>query len=271
MSDSDSSILTSIEDMVNETPKVDRQEAFDALWAVLGELFEKVQNRFELTRDTASLDLESYSGKDGSGGVLNTYAGPEVDWLVHSWTGNPKATFTNMHLTISLGAQYDVPNIGLAFGTVPDLFWYMDFMPRKELVTNPDYADKYYGGIANKTFLALQADNEFKPFVSHDLYTRVAQTPTSICVGAPVKDENIATMKRITTEMIDQWIKWVDEAEKTPTEERETISQRDLDVRREICVRDPANVVAENLFGKEMTEKLVATLWGGNRDLPRTK
>jgi hypothetical protein len=39
-------------------------------------------------------------------------------------------------------------------------------------------------------------------------------------------------------------------------------------IRRTICERDPANVIAERLFGKELTARLVSTLWGGTRTLP---
>ena len=39
--------------------------------------------------------------------------------------------------------------------------------------------------------------------------------------------------------------------------------------RRAIADRDPANIVGEQLFGKEMADKLVRGLWGGDRVNPR--
>ena len=51
--------------------------------------------RFETTRDPSTLGLETYGTyPDGPGGSLAAYSGPEVDWLVHSWLGNPDRATT---------------------------------------------------------------------------------------------------------------------------------------------------------------------------------
>ncbi|MCP4812684.1 MAG: oxidoreductase, partial [Planctomycetaceae bacterium] len=65
------------------------------------------------------------------------------------------------------------------------------------------------------------------------------------------------------------WLGWVDEAEKTPVESRAAIAQRDEQIRRNICERDPANNLGDKLFGKDNSDAMVATLWGGLRTLPR--
>ena len=44
---------------------------------------------------------------------------------------------------------------------------------------------------------------------------------------------------------------------------------RDLAVRRNVADRDPANAMGVRFFGEEMTERLVRSLWGGDRVLPR--
>ncbi|WP_101759087.1 hypothetical protein [Oceanicoccus sp. KOV_DT_Chl] len=163
-------VLKSIEEMFKESQDVDNTATFEQLWAITNELFDKVKARFDLQQDGASIG--EYKGLDGeSGGLLNTYASKDIDWLVHAWTGNPKASFTNMHLTITLGPQYDVPNFGFALGTTPDLFAYMDFLPRIDYITDVDYVEKYYNGIPNKMFLDMKADPDFKEFVSHHMYT----------------------------------------------------------------------------------------------------
>ena len=82
-------ILTSIEEMFDSSPALDRQSTFDQLWAITGELFERVERRFKLQRDPSCDDLRPYQGFEGAGGYLANYAGPEIDWLTHSWTGNP--------------------------------------------------------------------------------------------------------------------------------------------------------------------------------------
>ena len=267
---SDKSITSSIEEMVAADGAVDNRETFEALWGILGEMFAKVQQRFELAADPSTSSLQPYGQADGdAGGYLATYAGPEIDWLVHSWTGNPAATFTNMHLTINLGPQVDVPQFGFALGTVPDLFWYMDYMPRKDLWCHPDYADRYYGGEVNDQYIRMQREASFKPFVSRDLYTRVAQSPCSVCYGAPDSPDNIAVIRELAHAQIDRWLAWVDAAEPTPEEDRAAQAERDLYIRRTICDRDPANIVAVNLFGQDLADQLVRALWGGDRQLPR--
>lgn len=261
-------ILKSIEEMFDTSPALDRQSTFDQLWALTGELFERVQQRFALTRDASSADLTPYQGADGASGYLANYSGPEIDWLTHSWTGNPKASFTNMHLTIGLAPHIDAPHFGFALGTTPDFFVYMDYLPRHDLWTRPDYADKYYGK-ANLAYLAMQANPAFRSFISHDFYTRAAQSPASLCYGATVNDANMATIRKAAHAHLDNWFELLDSATPVKSVERAAIAERDLLIRRTITERDPANVVVEKLFGKELGQRLVGQLWGAERKLPR--
>ncbi len=261
-------ILTSIKDIVESGEVQDRQSTFDALWALTSELFARVQERFELQLDPSSKDLMPYVGKEGASGYLATYAGPKIDWLVHSWTGNPKASFTNMHLTIGLGPQVDAPHFGFALGTLPDFFVYMDYLPRRDLWTCPDYGDHYYGA-ANEVYLAMQADSHFRPFISRDFYTRVAQSPASLCYGAEVTEQNLDTIRRTAHSHLDNWFALIDQARPVPEDQRASLSERDLLIRRSITERDPANVVVDRLFGEELGARLVRQLWGGDRQLPR--
>jgi hypothetical protein len=262
-------VTTSVEDLVDSDPTRNNRATFDALWAITNAMFEKVKARFQLTMDPSTADLQPYAGTGGAAGYLSAFSGPEIDWLIHSWTGNPEASFTNMHLTINLGPHIDVPNFGFALGTIPDLFWYMDTMPRRELVTDPAYVDRYWSGQANEAFMAQISTPDFNPFVSRDTYTRVALSPNAFVFSVPIKPENIVCIEAASHACLDRWLSWVDGAIPVSSDERQKIAERDLFMRRTICERDPANVIAERLFGKEMTQRLVATLWGGNRTLPR--
>jgi hypothetical protein len=263
------SVTTSVVDLVNSDPTRNNRKTFDALWAITNALFDKVKARFDMTMDPCTADLQPYAGKDGAAGFLSAYSGSEIDWLIHSWTGNPEASFTNMHLTINLGPQIDVPNFGFALGTIPDLFWYMDTMPRRELVTDPDYVDQYWSGPANDAYIQQMATEGFHPFVSRDTYTRVALSPNAFVYSAPITDANIASIETASHICLDRWLGWVDAAEPVIPGARAAMAQRDLFMRRTICERDPANAIAERLFGKDLTDRLVSTLWGGTRTLPR--
>jgi hypothetical protein len=261
-------ILTSIEEMVDSSPALDREPTFRQLWQLTTELFERVRARFELRLDASCHDLMPYKGLEGAGGYLANYAGPEIDWLVHSWTGNPKATFTNMHLTVALGPHIDVPHFGFALGTTPDFFVYMDYLPRRDLWTHPDYGDRYYGK-ANQAYLAMQAQQGFRPFISRDFYTRVAQSPASLCYGAAVSDANMAIIRTAAEAHLDNWFALIDEACPVPAHEQAALAERDLQIRRTITERDPANVVVDKFYGAALGKRLVRQLWGGDRQLPR--
>ena len=245
---------------------------FNKLWGILGKMDAKIQARFELNLDPCCerfADYRDISVDDaGAEGSLKTYTGPEVDWYVHSYIGSPESTFSNMHITLSLGPQSLVPHFTFALGTVPDLFIYMDYMPRVDLVSNADYLDRYYTEV-NEEFLDLQSDERFNPFISRNLYIRVSMTPTAAIYTAKAEDDVLDKVTNIAMSRLDRWLGWVDAAEQTEPAARAAIAERDDLVRRTICERDPANNLGEKLFGKEAASAMVATLSGVNRKLPR--
>ncbi len=265
-------VLTSIIDLVENAAPQDNRKTFERLWSILESMRLKIDARFELTQDPASKKFESYKDipgiAEGAEGSLRTYSGPEVDWFVHSYIGSPESSFTNMHITISLGPQSLVPNFGFALGTIPDLFMYMDYIPRVDLLGNINYADKYYSDV-NKEYLELQADERFRPFVSRDLYTRIAMTPTAVGYNADIDDATIDRIEKAAHDRLDRWLRWVDEATPTPIESRPQIAARDEQVRKNICRRDPANSLADKMFGPDNAHEMVELLWGGSRTLPR--
>lgn len=261
--------IKSLIEMVDERPNMDNSSVFERLWAVLAELRAKIDARFVLQSDASSADLQPYSNTDGSAkGFLSTFSGPEIDWLVHSNIGTPTSSFTNMHLTAWLGPQIRVPHLGMALGTVPDLFFYMDYIPRVDLFTDLAYLDRYYEPV-NARYLELRADERLSPFTSKALYMRQSQSHTSMCYVTKASDEALALVRVLGHEMVDRWLKWVDEAESTPVEERKALAERDLLIRRAIAERDPANPIGVRLFGQEFADRLVRTLWGGDRVNPR--
>jgi hypothetical protein len=261
--------LKSIEEMVLERPVVDNAEVFDALWEITGSLRKKLDARFELQADPGTSDFQPYQAVQGEArGYLAGLAGPEIDWMVHSWIGTPHTSFTNMHLTVHLGPQVDVPHFGFALGTAPDIFVYMDYVPRKDLAIELDYLDSYYGPV-NESFLKIRADKRFSPFVSQDLYMRQTQSRTSHCYLVPVSDETLEIISNLGHEMLDRWLSFVDAAPPVPAENRSALAARDLHLRRSISERDPANAIGARLFGEAMTNRLVRGLWGGDRQLPR--
>ena len=260
----------SLMDTIAARPQVDNRETFNALWSNLGKLFDQVAARFELQPDASTADLQPYHAIDGSGagGHLSTFAGPEIDWLVFSWVGNPKASFSNMHLTVSLSSKIDAPHLGLAFGTAPHLFFYMDFIARKDLAANPAYMDSYYQEL-NEEHLRLHENPAFTAFVSRNLYMRVTQSAASLCFTAEDNEANRETLRDTAQRMVAQWLANVDKANPVPEAQRPALAARDESVRRAIAERDPMNALVKRMYGEELTAKLVKALWGGDRALPR--
>lgn len=252
-------------EMVDERPAVDNTGVFNQLWDIVGELRAKIDARFELHPEASTRDLQPYHSLDGAAkGFLSAFSGPEVDWLVHSWIGNPAASFSNMHLSAWLGPQIRVPHFGLALGTLPDIFMYMDYVPRTDLMVDLDYLDKYYEPV-NARLFQLKQDARFAPFVSRTLYMRQSQSHTSLCFVVQPSDATVALIREVGHEMLDRWIKWTVEAEPVPAPERAALAARDFVVRRTITERDPANKLGERMFGPELTNRLVRALWGGDR------
>ncbi|MFO7540034.1 MAG: red chlorophyll catabolite reductase [Chloroflexota bacterium] len=255
----------SLLELVDERPQVDNQEVFDALWQILVELRQKVNGRFELQPHPSTADLQPYHSLDGRAkGFLSGFTGPEIDWLVHSWIGTPQTSFTNMHLTIWLGPQVRTPHFGLALGTMPDIFVYMDYVPRTDLMTDLEYLDRYYQPV-NDSFVRFTEDGRFSPFVSKALYMRQSQSHTSHCYLVAPTDDTIATIRKLAHQMMDRWLGWLDDPEPTPAADQPALAQRDQFIRRAIAERDPANAMGVRLFGEELTNHLVRALWGADR------
>ena len=263
-------VTKSVVELINEAPDVDNQAPFDVMWKLFAELRAKLDARFELTLDPSVEKFQSYSNPKGQGqGTIHALSGPEVDWMVHSWMGTPKSTFTNIHLTTWLGPQIRVPHLWMAIGTIPDVFVYFDYGPRADMYLDTAYLDHYYEP-ANQQYMDTQNDPGMPAFISQDLLTRQFISPTGVCLaGMKPTPEVLAKLGAMAHAHLDRWLGWVKEAEPVPAAERPALATRDLYMRRTIAERDPANAVATNLYGEAMKDELVRALWGGDRKLAR--
>ena len=265
------STTQSLVDLLAAQPDVDSTGWFGKLWDITRELAEKLTARFELKPDGSTEKFANYTSLDGNAkGSLNTFVGPEIDWFVHSHIGNPKHSFTNMHFTVWLGPQTRAPHFGMAMGTMPDIFFYFDYIPRTDLMVDLDYLDKYYQPV-NAKWREFVDNPDYRPFISRDVYMRESVSQTGFVYLTTPSDKAISDIRGLAHFMFDGFIKNVNEAAATPANERAALAERDLKVRRAIADRDPANVVGEQLFGKDMAEALVRGLWGGDRLSERIK
>ncbi|MEH2043265.1 red chlorophyll catabolite reductase [Nostoc sp.] len=256
--------------MLEQQPNVGSTTLFEQLWGLTNELCQKLEARFQLHPDPSVENLQQYSSLDGNmKGSLTAFSGKEIDWLVHSWLGNPeKSNFSTMRLTTWLKSHIQVPHLAFEFGTLPNgnILFYIDYIARTELLTDLAYLDRYYEPV-NQTFLKLQSDSRLKVFTSKSLYIRLFQSPVSLCyTGAPTF-ETLELTRTLAHETLDRWLTWVDAAEPVPEDAREALASRDLALRRISAERDPGNKFAAQMFGSELTDRLVRSLWGGDRIL----
>jgi hypothetical protein len=258
-----------VEEMLDASPVIDVNDTFAQFQQLLADLKAKIDARFATTRDPSTETLEQYGTyPEGPGGRVAAYSGPEVDWMVHSWLGDPSRSFVNLHLTCWLGPQVKVPHLGIALLCWPGGWFYTDYIPRTDIVVDGDYFDRYYAP-PNEAWLEHRADPEFAWFTSRAGFIRASLSPNAYVYSFERTARNIQVVSDRLHAQVDQWLAWVDAAPEVPLEERDALRERDLATRRNIADRDPANVMGVRYFGEETTQRLVRALWGGDRELPR--
>jgi hypothetical protein len=263
-----------IADMVDGAGDLDVSNVYDQAWPISQAIFDKINKRFpNLVRDPGTDELQNYGvdPRTGPGGTLSGYSdSQEVDWMVHSYIGEFKKAFVNVHITCWLGPNIDVPHLGMAWGTSPRPWFYFDHMMRRDGATNPDYFDKYCG-YRNERFLALKTNPNLTTFTSRDPYIREVLSPTAMCFSVDDTPENWELMTEEAHRMVDEWLDWIDEAQANPVpaEERAQLQKNDTILRETITERDPANQLAVRRYPDGVEEKLVRALGAKDRTLPR--
>ena len=253
-----SSDTKTIDQFLAENPDVDVSQAWEQCWGVLADVKARIAARFPgLEREANTLDREYYTSPNGEfEGSMQAWSGPGLDWLVNSWLGNRKASILDMNATAFLGQETDVPHFVMVFGTIPKLFFYFDFTPRRNLMTDMDYLDRYYGTI-NEEYLALRGDENFQWSVSHGTYMRALTNPSTQSLTGELTPDSIARLSEYAYKMLDHWLGWLDAAEAVPAAEREALRDYDFRVRELGYARDPMNKLAEQVFGAGQVETML--------------
>ncbi|CAM3259750.1 hypothetical protein NODU109028_07535 [Nocardioides dubius] len=247
-----------------EAPDVDSHDLWSKFWDILSEAKEKITKVLPVQPHPNSEGLASWSTENGYEGSLNTFVGdPEAgaEWLVHSWIGNRSASILDMNLQVWLGPHIDVPHLIIVFGTVPQVFHYGDLVPRRDLMTDVDYLNKYYDS-QNEAWLKLRSDDRFTWSVSHGSYMRAYLSPLGNSYFAERSDEVVEALRASVMERVDTWLQWVAEATPVPQEERAALRRRDHLVRTYGYTLDPMNELSKKFLGAERVEELVAVRAG---------
>lgn len=257
--------VRSVDQRLTQLGDDDKSRAFEICRDGMLKLAAKLYDAFEVQPHPSSERFADYGDPSGKmKGSLTAYSGPQLDWVIDSWIASPQGGFSNHHLTIWLPSSCPVPHLGMAIGTIPQLFFFIDLVPRGDLWVDLEQLDRYHEPF-NEQFLQIAADERFRPFVSRETYIRQAISPIGLCIEGEPVEENFQSLFSLMDATLTRWIAMVKEAEPTPEAERAALGKRDEFVRRTICERDPANVVAEKVLGADMTQALVEVMWGANR------
>lgn len=250
--------------------RIDTSEIFDAVMTTRDRVWEMINNSLSLKEDERCADLREFDDLNGEHvGRMRTFTGDEspVDWVIHSNIGVPQNTFTNIHLTIYLDDSVEVPHLGMAFGTLPDAFFYVDPMPRYEPLSYPDYVQEYLAPL-NDIYMSLQeelAEAGVKPFNAAMPFIRASLSPVALAGVVPLDFYREKVEPKIFA-YVEYWLKLVHAAKPVENPEiRAQLKQRDQLIRRNIVHLDPANPIAERLVGKPMADRLVRILCAEER------
>jgi hypothetical protein len=257
--------LKSVKELIAEQPAVDNTEVFERLRTIQTNLWTKIENRFhDLQLHESTRQFQPYQSLDGSAkGDLKGFTSSEIEWGVCSWVGNPKLSFCNLHITIWMKPDTYLPHLAFACGTFPVFFFLLDYIPRVEPTLHPDYMRKYCEP-ANATFLQMQEDKRFMSFISQSTFVRFAVSPIGLnFISPPNTPGTVDKFAELADAHFDRWLNWSGEKDEIPADKRAEIAARDLAIRKNTAELDPANVVVEKIYGKELMDGLVKGLWGG--------
>ncbi|MBP6725579.1 MAG: hypothetical protein KA137_12095 [Halioglobus sp.] len=247
-----------IDQFLAENPDVDVSHAWERCWGILSDIKGRIASRFPgLEAEPNCADRQYYTSPNGEfEGSMQAWSGQGCDWLVNSWLGNRKASILDMNATAFLGQDTDVPHFVMVFGTIPRLFFYFDFTPRRNLMVDTDYLDRHYGPI-NAEYLALRGNTNFQWSVSHGTYMRALTNPSTQSLMGELSDANIDLLQDYAYRMLDHWLGWLDTATPVPMAERLALRDYDFRVRELSYARDPMNKLAEQVFGRGQVENML--------------
>ena len=253
-----------IDQFLAENPDVDVSRYWERCWGILSGVKDRIAARFpNLEREANTRDRDYYTSPNGEWeGSMKAWSGPGVEWLVNSWLGNRTASILDMNATAFLGQETDVPHLVIVFGTIPKLFFYADYTPRANLLTDVDYLDRYYGDDVNQWYLGLRGNENFQWAVSHGTYMRALTNPATQSLTAELDDANIDILESYVDEMVTRWFGWIDAAPAVPIEQRDELQRADHKIREMGYVRDPMNKLAVNVFGEGNVDHMVQVRMG---------
>jgi len=265
---------------------------YDELWTIIhDDLLEACRARagVEAAPTWFSTDKAPYAFATEDGactGEVAAYSGGPIDWVTTCKFFSSTLGFGNMRIDGWLNRDTRAPHLAVHLCIVFNvLFIYVTLVPRTNLVLDDAYNDYIYGSpkkaLNGRTLNDIHVDciedpKNFKPYFSKSHVVKAFMTaPTTLLYTVKHNKKNFEKVREISRQYTDLWLDLALQEEPDPegvmtdgvgTDE----VQRELlktDVRtRQFCGRDPDTKNVANIFGLELTDKLVRTLWGSPED-----
>jgi hypothetical protein len=256
---SEQSDVKTIHEFLEDNPNVDVSKQWERCWNIHGKIHDRILKQFpDAKLHPISEGAEYYTSADEAmEGSFYGYTGGGIDWYVHAWLGNRKASIIDMNINVTLSQNIKVPNLMIIFGTVPNLLFYADYVSRSDLKVDEDYVQKYYEGEANQDYLDFRANTDFVWSASHGPAIRGMQSPVCSSYITELNDEHIDQCEAYLEKFVDRWFRWVEEALEVPQEERDALQNYDFTYREYTNRSDPMNVLAERIFGADEAKHML--------------
>ena len=213
-------------------------------------------------------------------GTVAGYKGGRIDWITTCKFFSEELGFGNLRIDGWATRDTRCPHVAVHLCIVFNvLFIYIGCPPRTNLVLDDAYNDHVYGTPRTSTGKSLNdlhvecvEDKAFKQYVSKShVVNAFMVAPTTLLYTIPFKKKNFERVRELSKMYMKSWLEMLDETEGVLVEDinsKKTQTELlQLDVRtRQFCGRDPDTKNVANIFGLEVTDKLVRTLWGDPDD-----
>ncbi|POO02798.1 Red chlorophyll catabolite reductase [Trema orientale] len=246
--------------------------------SLMSDLVSMVETHFDsqLLPCTLPPDVQYYQNQSGTSHaslhIRSGHVSSPIDFILGSWIHCqlPNGGALNItSLSAYLNSSTDSPNflMELIRSSPTSLVLILDLPPRKDLVLDPDYLQKFYEDTKLEAQRQLlEKIPEVKPYFSSSLYIRSVVSPTAILIR--IESEKAERMEEIIEDHVGPVAKqvlrlWLDKCASEKREvaetERDYLQKRDKLVRTKTIEIDLASSLPR-LFGPETAERVMAAV-----------
>jgi hypothetical protein len=223
----------------------------EPLWDAQQSFFDQIADLFDFT-DVNDLTIEVPQAR----AAVKTYSAEEIAWLARVDMQVPSAGFRTMRYTATPNLRTDIPHLTVEFGTVPNFFVYIDFVPRLDPLANPDYLyGKLYDWLDENRKRLADKDG-FVAFKSEERYLRAFMSPCAIVFTCDANQANAELIASLGQEALSLWLGNLISADWSRDTAYDAKDKRDFVMLKTAVQRDPGAVFAGRLFGEESVIRL---------------